>query len=426
MPGESIVCPKCDAVTKCAHFFQALNCKRYATQPASQSLCGLKKTNKATRFARKFLAGILPVALVVAGLSAYSQSRRGRTTPPRLEAKQIAQKTLPSVVLVVIDCENGRTFSQGSGFFVSEGIVATNRHVVECGYKGGVKVIGQDRLYPVGAQWLAPDDSLDLALLRVEDVNQPPLALSGGRNVSVGEKVYAAGNPKGLEGTFSDGIVSSVRTSERLIQHTAPISPGSSGGPLLDEYGKVIGVNTLAFREAQNLNFAVPAIYLNALLEQVKNRKVLARTPPRSPGRPVAVRRASPPRTEGKSPRTEPDDVGAGAKSNPPINAGPPIGSKATTPEKPPFKKSKVYLGTVPDYVESYHGVLVDVRDDSPAAKAGLKDGDRIVKLAGREIKNIYDYSYVLGEMEPDQEYEVEVRRGVELLKMKLTPQARR
>jgi aminopeptidase YwaD len=87
----------------------------------------------------------------------------------------------------------------------------------------------------------------------------------------------------------------------------------------------------------------------------------------------------------------------------------------------------RVYLGTVPNYAESNDGMLLDaVRDDSPAAKAGLKAGDKIVKLAGREIKNVYDYTYALGEMKPDQEYEVEVMRGAERLKLKLTPQARR
>ena len=87
----------------------------------------------------------------------------------------------------------------------------------------------------------------------------------------------------------------------------------------------------------------------------------------------------------------------------------------------------RVYLGTVPSYAESTDGMLLDaVRDDSPASKAGLKAGDKIVKLAGREIKNVYDYTYALGEMKPDQEYEIEVTRGAERLKLKLTPQTRR
>jgi aminopeptidase YwaD len=86
----------------------------------------------------------------------------------------------------------------------------------------------------------------------------------------------------------------------------------------------------------------------------------------------------------------------------------------------------RVYLGTIPSYGESNDGLLLEgVRDDSPAAKAGLKGGDRIVKLAGREVHNVYDYTYALGEMKAGQEYEVEIVRGGERLKFKLTPAAR-
>ena len=83
----------------------------------------------------------------------------------------------------------------------------------------------------------------------------------------------------------------------------------------------------------------------------------------------------------------------------------------------------RVYLGTVPNYADSNDGLLLDaVREDSPAAKAGIKAGDKIVRLAGREIKNVYDYTYALGEMKADQEYEAEVIRGTERLKVKVTP----
>ena len=87
----------------------------------------------------------------------------------------------------------------------------------------------------------------------------------------------------------------------------------------------------------------------------------------------------------------------------------------------------RVYLGTIPSYAESTDGLALEgVRDDSPAAKSGLKAGDKIVRLAGREIKNVYDYTYVLGEMKADQEYEVEVLRDGGRVKLKLVPQARK
>jgi hypothetical protein len=87
----------------------------------------------------------------------------------------------------------------------------------------------------------------------------------------------------------------------------------------------------------------------------------------------------------------------------------------------------RVYLGTIPNYADSGDGLLLDgVRDDSPAAKAGIKAGDRIVKLAGREVHNVYDYTYALGEMKAGQEYEVELLRGPERMKLTITPAARK
>lgn len=86
----------------------------------------------------------------------------------------------------------------------------------------------------------------------------------------------------------------------------------------------------------------------------------------------------------------------------------------------------RVYLGTIPNYADSSDGLLIDgVRDDSPAAKAGLKAGDKIVKIDNHDVKNVYDYTYALGEMKAGQEYVVEILRGSEKLTLKITPQAR-
>lgn len=87
----------------------------------------------------------------------------------------------------------------------------------------------------------------------------------------------------------------------------------------------------------------------------------------------------------------------------------------------------RVYLGTIPNYADSNDGLTLDgVRDDSPAAKAGLRAGDRVVKLAGREVKNVYDYTYALGEMKAGQEYEVELIRAGQRLTLRITPEARK
>jgi aminopeptidase YwaD len=87
----------------------------------------------------------------------------------------------------------------------------------------------------------------------------------------------------------------------------------------------------------------------------------------------------------------------------------------------------RVYLGTIPNYSDSNDGLLLDgVRDDSPASKAGLKAGDRIVKIGSRDIKNVYDYTYALGEMKAGQEYIIEVMRASEKLTLKITPEARK
>ena len=101
-----------------------------------------------------------------------------------------------------------------------------------------------------------------------------------------------------------------------------------------------------------------------------------------------------------------------------------------TTAKSDPVPRTggfRVYLGTIPNYADSNNGMLLDgVRDDSPAAKAGLKAGDRVVKIGKFEIKNVYDYTAALGEMKAGQEYAVEVVRGIERLTLKLIPEARK
>jgi hypothetical protein len=175
---------------------------------------------------------------------------------------------------------NGQPISLGSGFFVKDGVVATNVHVISGASQGRVKFAGQSQTYTVSGT-VGIDEPNDLALLKVSGQTAPALALGQSESVAIGDDVYVAGNPEGLEGTLSSGIVSAVRQVDehKLLQITAPISPGSSGGPVLNARGEVIGIAVATFRGGQNLNFAVPSSYLAAMLTSVGSESPLNSNP---------------------------------------------------------------------------------------------------------------------------------------------------
>lgn len=189
------------------------------------------------------------------------------------QARDIAHKTFPSVVMLVMQDSHGQPTSLGSGFFVKEDVVATNLHVIEGAASGYAKIVGKKPKYDI-AGFVAIDRHRDLVLLNVQNVQAPTLVLADSDSVAVGDEVYAIGNPYGLEGTFSKGIVSSVRKvdEDSLLQITAPISPGSSGGPVLNAQGEVAGVSVATFKGGQNLNFAIPVSYLRPLLSRQNPR----------------------------------------------------------------------------------------------------------------------------------------------------------
>ena len=200
------------------------------------------------------------------------------STVPAQTVPQVAQKALAATVYLEMQDKNGKTLGIGSGFFVQPNLIATNHHVIEGAAKGTAKLVGKYTTYNIEGV-TATDKANDLALLKVTAYGIKPLSLGDSNSVRIGETVYVAGNPKGLEGTFSDGIISSLRnknTKERF-QMTAPISPGSSGGPVLNRKGEVIGVSFAQYRalDAQNLNFAIPSKYLKALLARSRPAKPL-------------------------------------------------------------------------------------------------------------------------------------------------------
>jgi len=189
----------------------------------------------------------------------------------------------------------GRPISTASGFFIQEDLVVTNFHAVREGVTGHVKLVGSRGAYVI-AGVASMDQGKDLAILRITGVKAPSLRLGSDRDARVGDRIYAAGNPMGLEGTFPDGIISAIRNtgSRRLLQITAPISPGSSGGPVLNEGGLVIGIAVGTFTEGQNLNFAIPVSDLGPLLANVgrlsplPGRAAIAKPQPNVPRERVA------------------------------------------------------------------------------------------------------------------------------------------
>ncbi|PYS97801.1 MAG: hypothetical protein DMF63_18625 [Acidobacteria bacterium] len=185
------------------------------------------------------------------------------------DARLVAKQVFPSIVMLDMQDAARKPLRFGSGFFVRPDVVATNFHVIENASFGTVKIAGAAETYVIEGT-IGIDATHDLALLKVGSPAQPVLPLADINLIEVGEEIFAFGNPKRLEGTISPGIISGMSLremgSENLIQISAPISPGSSGGPVVNRNGEVVGVAVSSFTSGQNLNFAVPSSLLAALM----------------------------------------------------------------------------------------------------------------------------------------------------------------
>jgi hypothetical protein len=196
-----------------------------------------------------------PLILLLAGVVA------AQSAPPRKDIPAIAKAANGAIVSIVMSDKDGHAIAQGSGFLVSSnGVILTNYHVIAEGSSAVVK-------FPDGAFYvvdgvLASDKARDIAVIKAHGQNFRTLPLGNSDRVQVGEDVVAIGSPLSLESTVSNGIVSGIRAVEeeggRFLQVTAPISPGSSGGPLFNMAGEVIGITTMYLKGGENLNFAIP------------------------------------------------------------------------------------------------------------------------------------------------------------------------
>src|SRR6187431_1502944 len=174
---------------------------------------------------------------------------------------ELVKRIKPSAVAIETFDAKDNTIARGSGFFIAPDRIITNRHVIERSSRVEIHLLDGKKFVVKGV--IAIDGEGDLALLQVDVPKQFAVPLPIVRAApQEGESIVVIGNPYGLEGSVSNGIVSAVREISgygKIIQITAPISPGSSGSPVVNMYGQVIGIASLQAAEGQSLNFAIPS-----------------------------------------------------------------------------------------------------------------------------------------------------------------------
>lgn len=253
----------------------------------------------------------------------------------------------PAVVSVSVRSKPGqpRRSGEGSGFLVApDGYALTNHHVVDQAPVLAARLTDGSEL---AAQVVGSDPATDLALVRLDGGSLPFLAVDAGAAARPGQLAVAIGSPLGFESTVTAGVVSALgrtlrsrdgRLIDNVIQHTAPLNPGNSGGPLVDSRGRVLGVNTAMMSRTQAIGFAVPVATAAWVVAELMAR-----------GR---VRRAW---------------LGIGARTMPLDRR----------------------LARFHDLAQASAVEVTSVAPRSPAAAAGLKEGDLVVRFGGRPVTGI-------------------------------------
>lgn len=215
-------------------------------------------------------AGSVIPAAAGAGSNAQFSQRTIINTAPRGTAsgtanagseksfEELAQMA-SSIVMITVHDNRGNVLGTGSGIMIgSEGYILTNNHVIAKGCFYSVRIEDDDKIYDTD-EVIKYNSNLDLAVIRISRYLQPLPIYRGAVKLARGQKVVAIGSPLGLFNSVSDGIISGFREIDNvdMIQFTAPISPGSSGGAVLNMQGEVIGISTAGIDNGQNINLAV-------------------------------------------------------------------------------------------------------------------------------------------------------------------------
>lgn len=309
--------------------------------------------------------------------------------PRRLDIPAISREANGKVVSIVMSDRDGHPIAQGSGFVISkEGQVLTNYHVIKNGASAVIK-------FPDGAFFvvdgvIASDKDRDIATLKAHGNSFRSLTLGDSDRLRVGEEVVAIGNPLSLESTVSNGIVSGIRTIKKeggeFLQITAPISPGSSGGPLFNMSGQVVGITTSHLVGGENLNFAIP-------INDVKTMLQIQLPAGYEDAKPIIRARPNEPETE-----AEPPEQAAGASLADTLRWMVESNTQAIEAHAPSFDS---YMYIIPEKSSCQNfGIFVNVTYREGATRSAAK----------------FIYSFDLGEVDPNS-----IREDEGLIKFRTT-----
>ncbi|MGJ7512083.1 trypsin-like peptidase domain-containing protein [Variovorax sp. GT1P44] len=230
-------------------------------------------------------------ALLALGCSLGAAQQLIEMSDAPLDAAELFDRVTPSIWVVYAGDAQGRPVASGSAVVIAADTLVTNCHVL----KDAARVAIRRGDIQLTAQQAEADSEHDLCLLRVAKLQAPAVLLAPEPSLRPGMRVYAVGAPRRLEQTISDGLLSGLRRAQdgslTMVQTSAPISPGSSGGGLFDAHGRLIGITTSGLKESQNLNFAVPSRWVDALSRRAGRIEWQARV---APSEPLAVVRNVP------------------------------------------------------------------------------------------------------------------------------------
>lgn len=288
----------------------------------------------------------------------------------------VVERVSPAVIGV--RSESGAERGSGSGFLITpDGCALTNCHVVQGRAQVTATTTEGDRLH---ADIVGTDSATDVALLRLTARDLPSAELGDSDLLRVGQLVIAMGDPLGFQTTVSTGVVSALGRSMRseqgrlidnIVQHSAPLNPGNSGGPLVDSHGRVIGINTAIIAMAQGLGFAVPGNTAKWVVGELMAH-----------GR---VRR-------------------------------PLLGVTATVTIIPRHLVREL------DLLGHQAVEVMELLPEGPADSAGIRAGDMIVAVEGRIVSGVDDLHRLLTELHARRSMELTVVRGPRKLQVQVRP----